>query len=73
MYWRRHAAETPGTPGDQNQIFVVLTDMMMPVMDGTAMIHSLKRINPEVKIIAASGLGAYDGMVSVSGAGITHS
>ena len=42
----------------KDEIAVVLTDMMMPVMDGAAMIHAIARINPEVKIIAASGLNA---------------
>ena len=42
----------------RNEIAVVLTDMMMPVMDGPATIHALKSINPAVKIIAASGLSA---------------
>ncbi|MDB6172128.1 MAG: hypothetical protein JWL59_1439 [Chthoniobacteraceae bacterium] len=37
------------------EIAVVITDMMMPVMDGGAVIRVLMRINPEVKIIAASG------------------
>ena len=36
----------------------VLTDMMMPMMDGAATIRALTRINPEVKIIAVSGLSA---------------
>jgi CheY-like chemotaxis protein len=40
----------------QNEIAIVLTDMMMPVMDGGATIHALRQINPTVKIIAASGL-----------------
>jgi len=35
---------------------VVLLDMAMPVMDGTAAIPILREIDPEVKIIAASGL-----------------
>jgi PAS domain S-box-containing protein len=39
-------------------IALVLTDMMMPIMDGSSTIHALKRINPAVKIIAASGLNA---------------
>jgi PAS domain S-box-containing protein len=39
-------------------IKVVITDIMMPVMDGTAAILALKRISPDVKIIAASGLGS---------------
>lgn len=38
------------------QIAVVLTDMMMPVMDGAATIQALARINPLVKIIAISGI-----------------
>ena len=40
----------------ESEIAVVLTDMMMPVMDGAATIQALLRINPAVKIIAASGL-----------------
>jgi two-component system cell cycle sensor histidine kinase/response regulator CckA len=40
----------------QAGIAVVLTDMMMPVMDGPATIQALVRLNPEVRIIAASGL-----------------
>ena len=39
-----------------NKIDVVLTDMMMPIMDGSATIHALQRLNPEVKVIASSGL-----------------
>ncbi|MEK6566795.1 MAG: PAS domain S-box protein [Bacteroidota bacterium] len=39
-------------------IKVVLTDMMMPKMDGAATIKALKNIDPEVKIIATSGLTA---------------
>jgi CheY-like chemotaxis protein len=40
----------------QNEIAVVLTDMMMPVMDGPIFIRALKKLNPQVKIIACSGL-----------------
>jgi len=36
----------------------VLTDMVMPFMDGPATIRALQRMNPKVRIIAASGLGA---------------
>jgi len=56
----------------QNEIAVVLTDMMMPVMDGPAMIHALMRINPLVKIIAASGLKANDSVAKASGGGVKH-
>jgi PAS domain S-box-containing protein len=40
----------------KNEIAVVLTDMVMPFMDGQATIRALQRMNPEVRIIAASGL-----------------
>ena len=34
----------------KNEIAVILTDMMMPVMSGPATIHALKRINPAIKV-----------------------
>jgi len=37
-------------------IAVVLTDMMMPNMDGRQTIQALRALNPEVRIIAASGI-----------------
>jgi CheY-like chemotaxis protein len=40
----------------QSQISGVLTDMLMPHMDGPATIRVLKSIDPSVKIIASSGL-----------------
>jgi hypothetical protein len=38
------------------EIQVVLTDMMMPYMDGAATIRALERMDPHVKIIASSGM-----------------
>jgi len=38
------------------QIQAVITDMMMPVMDGAAKIQALQQINPKVRIICVSGL-----------------
>lgn len=40
----------------KHDIAAVLTDMVMPFMDGPATIRALKKMNAEVKIIAASGL-----------------
>jgi len=37
-------------------IAVVVTDMMMPLVDGPRMIRALRRLNPHVKIIPSSGL-----------------
>lgn len=38
------------------EIAVVLTDIAMPVMDGTAMIRTIKKMYPDTKMIAMSGL-----------------
>jgi PAS domain S-box-containing protein len=43
----------------KNEIAAVLTDMVMPFMDGPATIRALQRMNPKVRIIAASGLGTH--------------
>lgn len=40
-----------------SEIAVVLTDMMMPVLDGASTIRALKAMNPEVITIATSGVG----------------
>jgi PAS domain S-box-containing protein len=56
----------------QNEIAVVLTDMAMPIMDGAATIRALSKINPTIKIIAASGLHANADATKASGAGIRH-
>src|SRR5258708_31035396 len=40
------------------QINAVITDMMMPIMDGPTSIQALKRIDPAVKVIGVSGLGS---------------
>lgn len=37
-------------------IDLVITDMMMPYMDGPATIRALRKIDPHIKIIATSGL-----------------
>jgi hypothetical protein len=40
----------------KDDIRLVMTDMMMPYLDGAATIRALRRINPRVKVIAATGL-----------------
>jgi PAS domain S-box-containing protein len=42
----------------KNEVAAVITDMIMPLMDGTATIHALKKIDPIVKIIVSSGKSA---------------
>jgi PAS domain S-box-containing protein len=48
------------------EVTLVLTDMNMPVMDGPSVIRALKRMNPALKIVAASGLNANGGMTNTS-------
>jgi len=55
----------------KEQVAVVLTDMMMPVMDGPATIQVLLRMNPNVRIIAASGLSVKDMVAKATSAGVT--
>jgi PAS domain S-box-containing protein len=54
-----------------NEIGLVLTDMMMPVMDGHATIQVLMRLNPGIKIIAASGLNANENVAKAASLGVT--
>jgi len=55
----------------RNEIAVVLTDMAMPVMDGSTTIRVLMRIDPAIKIIAASGHNA-TAVAKASEAGVKH-
>ena len=57
---------------NQATIAVVLTDLMMPVMDGVATIRAMKRMNPKVKVIAASGIGDHPNLDSVRALGVKH-
>jgi len=52
------------------EIALVLTDMRMPVLAGTPMIQALLRMNPALKIIAASGLDSGGSLSAVSGPGV---
>ena len=39
----------------QKEVPVVVTDLVMPVMDGPAFIRVLRRLNPQVRVIAMTG------------------
>jgi CheY-like chemotaxis protein len=54
----------------QKEIAAVFTDMMMPFMDGPAMIRSLRRHNPKARIIAATGLATQNKIVEAKLLGV---
>jgi PAS domain S-box-containing protein len=54
------------------EIAAVLTDMMMPIMDGPATIQALQRMSPKTPIIAASGLMANGHVARAANLGIKH-
>jgi PAS domain S-box-containing protein len=39
----------------KDEIRVIITDMAMPIMDGPATIRALRKINPQVMVVATSG------------------
>lgn len=43
---------------NQDAIDLVVTDIVMPLMDGVAVVESIHKISPETKFIAVSGVGA---------------
>jgi len=55
-----------------HEIAAVLTDMMMPVLDGPATIQVLMRINPAVRIIAASGIDSGESKTKATRAGVKY-
>lgn len=43
---------------NQNAIDLVVTDIVMPLMDGVAVVESISKISPDTPFIAVSGVGA---------------
>jgi two-component system, cell cycle sensor histidine kinase and response regulator CckA len=54
----------------REEISVVVTDMVMPSMDGITTIRTLQKINPTVKIIAVSGLVSNEKIHAASEIGV---
>ncbi|MEI6391743.1 MAG: PAS domain S-box protein [Verrucomicrobiota bacterium] len=51
----------------QAEVEVVLTDLIMPVMDGTATVRVLREISPKVKIIVTSGVASKHKLAEIAG------
>ena len=50
----------------RTEIKAVLTDLMMPLMDGVALIRALRKLAPDIRIIASSGLASNGKTAEVS-------
>ena len=55
-----------------DEIKVVLTDMVMPVMDGTLLIRAIQTISPQTKIIASSGFAESNKLEEAAAVGVKH-
>ncbi len=53
-----------------NEVQCVITDMMMPFLDGPATIRALRKLAPDLKIIATSGLKANDKIAEAAKLGV---
>ncbi|MDO8541427.1 MAG: response regulator [Opitutaceae bacterium] len=56
---------------ERDQIRLVLTDLMMPVMSGVALVRALRALDPNLKIIAASGLEDAGKRTELAALGVT--
>ncbi|HXX63335.1 MAG TPA: response regulator, partial [Bacteroidota bacterium] len=54
----------------EKEIWAVITDMVMPLMDGPATIHALHMLNPELPVIATSGFAGASQMNSLHDAAV---
>ncbi|MEW6208561.1 MAG: PAS domain S-box protein [Acidobacteriota bacterium] len=54
----------------KDEIKVLLTDVMMPFMDGPATIRAVRKLNPRIKVIVSSGLKANGKAVEAASLGV---
>jgi PAS domain S-box-containing protein len=54
----------------KSQIRVVLLDLMMPLLDSVTITRTLRKLNPEVQIIAMSGLSTNESVTKVMNEGV---
>lgn len=56
----------------RHEIRVVITDMMMPSMDGPALVRAIRRMVPDIPVVIWTGRVAEDVMGSVVRLGVAH-
>ncbi len=54
----------------KQKIGVVLLDLMMPLLDSTTIIRTLYRLNPQVQIVAMSGLATNESVMKMTAEGV---
>jgi two-component system, cell cycle sensor histidine kinase and response regulator CckA len=54
----------------RDKISVVLMDLMMPELDSVTVIRTLSKLNPQIQIIAMSGLATHESVAKTMGAGV---
>ena len=54
----------------KQKIGVVLLDLMMPLLDSATIIRTLYRLNPQVQIVAMSGLATNESVMRMTGEGV---
>ena len=55
---------------NHKEIAIVFTDLIMPFLDGNALTRALRKINPQVKVIIASGHGNESHLAAVRRLGV---
>jgi two-component system cell cycle sensor histidine kinase/response regulator CckA len=53
-------------------ISLVLTDLSMPYMDGVALVRSLKKMRPDLSIVASTGQGEQAGVAELQSLGVKN-
>jgi two-component system, cell cycle sensor histidine kinase and response regulator CckA len=53
-------------------ISLVLTDLSMPYMDGIALVRSLKKMRPDLSIVASTGQGEQAGVAELQSLGVRN-
>ncbi len=55
---------------NRERIVLVITDVMMPVMDGAVLVSALRRLDPDVRVIAATGLDVQANLSRITQEGV---
>jgi len=54
-----------------SSIDLVITDLLMPFMDGVAVVRSMKKMKPGIQVIASTGQGEQSRFSELQGLGVT--